>query len=567
MIKNLLTLLSKHYLFLFILATAACLRLLNPTFAQPILYVNGDEPPNYQGALYVFANKSLFVRTAIYPPFGSYLQVPVLLWTFLCTLILGGAKTIKDIQFLVITQPGYYLFIPRIISGVLGTATVYVLYKIVLLISPKNKILALMASLFLTFSFNHGQMSHSGRPWASAMFFFSLTIWFTLKSLSLSKHEQRYSFLASLCAVVTYGIHQIGVFAFAFFVIVRIVEKAATANLKEAFLNKTTWIGIIFISIGIGGIRLLEIGNPTAQWFPYFKQFPPQYPLIAQIWELLLDSNMLYTIKQLFITEPGIFFFSLTGIALSRPWKKPFTSLFIYALFATLVIGSSFKQPRYLLPALIPLSIFAAQGFLDCYQHIQIKWMRFGFFTVSLGMISFNLVGWNLLLIRTSTMEEAMVWIEQKIPPHETILSAAGKWVPYTPSKEVLQLQQQKNPHFFEQAYKILHEYTYPPNVRSFVYLDELVDLNNREMTFQFIDTFPLSYRYLLDIYFDPANAPLRGLNTNKYTKVASFSPLKNHYQPEEIHNALATVNHPALPLLLLRLQRLGPYVDIYKKN
>ena len=82
-----MTIIKKNQVLIFIFFLALTLRILNPTYSLPTLYVMGDEAPGYMGALYVLAKQNWLVRTAIYPPFGSYLQIPFLSLTFLLSLL------------------------------------------------------------------------------------------------------------------------------------------------------------------------------------------------------------------------------------------------------------------------------------------------------------------------------------------------------------------------------------------------------------------------------------------------------------------------------------------------
>ena len=299
---------------LIILIIAGLLRITNPFYASPTLYVIGDEPPNYMGALYVLANKNLLVRTAIYPPFGSYAQIPFLLIAFLLELLRG--KTMADLYLLVLTQPGFFLFVPRILAGIFGTATIYLIYKISKLVFPKSKSIRILAALLAAFLFNHGQISHFGRPWAAAMFFYCLSLKWTLQSHLQTMNDRKLIILASAAAIVSYGFHQVGVFALWSFAVLRIV--GSQKKLSQALIQKNTWLGIIMVLIGIGCIYGLQINNPTADWFPAFTFYPPNYGFINMIIDVIFSSNIVYNIRQLLVLEPIVFIFFLINLLTVR---------------------------------------------------------------------------------------------------------------------------------------------------------------------------------------------------------------------------------------------------------
>ncbi|HCM37640.1 MAG: hypothetical protein UV61_C0002G0193 [Candidatus Gottesmanbacteria bacterium GW2011_GWB1_43_11] len=557
-----MTIIKKNQVLIFIFFLALTLRILNPTYSLPTLYVMGDEAPGYMGALYVLAKQNWLVRTAIYPPFGSYLQIPFLSLTFLLSLLFQKVHSLYELKLLLLTQPGYFLFVPRLISGILGSLTVLVIYKICNLLLPKSKSVPLIASFLLAVAFNHGQVSHFGRPWAPAMFFFSLSLFFTLKSVLTKSKERMHVLLAAFFAVVSYGFHQIGVFALWFYLLARVIDKRESVT--GLFRNKNTRLGLLLVTIGFIVVYLMQMGNPSADWYPTSKSFPSDYPLVLKLAELISSSSFVYNLKQLLLLEPVIFLGFLLCIKNQTVWKTPLKSIFIFTLTTFLAIGMAFKQPRYLLPALIPMCIFAALAIIQALKFFKNQFTKQVGFTLILIFASINLSFWNYLYIQKSSLTLAMEWIDQNIPPQSILLSAAGKFVPYTPAKEVLNIQQQKHPGFFAEAGKYLKTGEYPPNVRNIIYLDQLTDLNDRKQLPQFLNNFSPPASYLIDIYFDPKDKHFGFLNQNQYQKLVSFSSLRDKSIQIKIDNLLATVNEPVLPVLLLKSERTGPYIDIY---
>lgn len=87
------------------------LRILNPTYGSPVLYVIGDEPPNYMGAFYAIYQKNLLADTAIYPPVGMWLQIPFLIIFLGIALVFKTHGSISELMGFVATNPGFfYLF-------------------------------------------------------------------------------------------------------------------------------------------------------------------------------------------------------------------------------------------------------------------------------------------------------------------------------------------------------------------------------------------------------------------------------------------------------------------------
>src|SRR5207249_4087297 len=91
-------------------------------------------------------------------------------------------RNIRQLEFFLLTHEGAFLFIPRTLSGVFGTLSIIVIYKIAKVTFPKNSRIHFWSTLLFTFSLNHIQLSHLGKPWVPALFFYLLAIFFLIKS-------------------------------------------------------------------------------------------------------------------------------------------------------------------------------------------------------------------------------------------------------------------------------------------------------------------------------------------------------------------------------------------------
>src|SRR3989344_7861779 len=178
------------------------LRGLNPTFGSPSLFVSNDEAIAHLSSFNMIANKTP-ISIANYTPLGAYLQIPFLLASFLVMKISGLVSNAGDFELFVLTHEGYFLFVPRLISAFFGTLTILVIYKITLLLF-KNSQTAIISAFLTAVSFNLVHISHFGRPWAAALFFFTLAVYLTIKSKW---------FLSPIAVGISYGFHQVGILA------------------------------------------------------------------------------------------------------------------------------------------------------------------------------------------------------------------------------------------------------------------------------------------------------------------------------------------------------------------
>src|SRR3989344_2687408 len=179
------------------------LRGLNPTFGSPSLYVSNDEAVAHLSAFNMIANKTP-ISIANYTPLGAYLQIPFLVASFMIMKISGLVSNVGDFELFVLTHEGYFLFIPRLISAFFGTLTILVIYKMTFALF-KNRKTAIIAAFLTAVSFNLVHISHFGRPWAAALFFFILAVYLTIKSKW---------FLSPIAVALSYGFHQVGLLAF-----------------------------------------------------------------------------------------------------------------------------------------------------------------------------------------------------------------------------------------------------------------------------------------------------------------------------------------------------------------
>src|SRR3989344_5370498 len=178
------------------------LRGLNPTFGSPSLYVSNDEAIAHLAAWNMLAEKTP-VSIANYTPLGAYLQIPFLVVSFLIMKISGLVSNAGEFELFVLTHEGYFLFIPRLISALFGTLTILVIYKMTLELF-KNSKTALIAAFLTAVSFNLVHISHFGKPWAAALFFFTLAIYLSIKN------SVAFSWIA---VGISYGFHQVGILA------------------------------------------------------------------------------------------------------------------------------------------------------------------------------------------------------------------------------------------------------------------------------------------------------------------------------------------------------------------
>src|SRR3989344_1540814 len=192
---------------LFIVILGFSLRVVNLTYAFPNLYMSSDEASYHLSALLMIANKTLFT-TGNYGPLGAYLQIPFLALSSLILFLANKINSFSELQILVATHEGYFLFIPRVISAMFGTLTILLVYHLSRLMF-RNKKIALFSSLLCALSFNLVFVSHQARALSPAIFFSLLGSYFALKAIWVKSKFNRFSTLSMIFCAISFGFYQI----------------------------------------------------------------------------------------------------------------------------------------------------------------------------------------------------------------------------------------------------------------------------------------------------------------------------------------------------------------------
>src|SRR3989344_9579751 len=116
------------YILLAIITIGFLLRINNLTIGFPILFISNDEAIYHQSALNMLAAKTPFT-IGNYGPLGAYIQIPFLGLSYFVMLSTGVVEDVGDLEKLLLTQEGYLLFIPRVISAMFGVLTILIIYK------------------------------------------------------------------------------------------------------------------------------------------------------------------------------------------------------------------------------------------------------------------------------------------------------------------------------------------------------------------------------------------------------------------------------------------------------
>ncbi len=218
----------------FVLLVAFLLRVYGIRFGLPHIY-HPDEPA-------VVGPVHLMVQTGDFnphwfnwPSLYFYIQVFVYVARFLFGASRGSYASLADV-----TLPGFY-FWGRLVTALLGTFTVYVVY----LIGKKmfDRETGLLGASFLALYFLHVRDSHYLTVDVPATFFVALSFLFSY--LVLEKNETKHYILAGLIAGLAAATKYNAIF-----VVIPLALAYVFRSLKDGVFGGKVWLGFLFAALG-----------------------------------------------------------------------------------------------------------------------------------------------------------------------------------------------------------------------------------------------------------------------------------------------------------------------------
>ena len=548
---------TKDKFLLLILLLGLILKTTNPTFGSPSLYISNDEAIAHLSAWNMLAQKTP-VSIANYTPLGAYVQIPFLVISFLAMKFLGLVTNAHDFELFVLTHEGYFLFIPRIISGFFGTMIILVVYKICRLLFEEKQA-ALIGAFLTAVSFNLVHISHFGKPWAVALFFFVLATYLALKQKSM---------LSYLTVGLSYGFHQVGILAIPLALLIS-KRLFAIKNLLGVMIMAIS-IGIFsFLTLKVGIIKAIEQGQSFLKPGTIISDFlTGNQNYLESLLGTIANNFSAYFIVNFLVSDGVILFFAIWGIFKTFNQGRNKKVLVLYLLFYFL-FASLFFHPllRYLLPLILILIPFAAYGIYDVFLRFRLKYQKYiGWILtiIILTLASINSLWWNWLYIKTPTFIQAHNWINKNIPTDVPIAYIGGRYQTFTPNKVAIKHMQTINSNLYLRLSMNLPDGNLD-NVRNIIYVSKFTGNNILEQFKNATVNYPV--QYVVDYYLDPTER-LYNFEPSVFKLRAHFNPIRSNKSeglPEPLFDA--TWNFPTNDLRpkvsMYSMERTGPYIDI----
>lgn len=410
------------------------LRGLNPTFGSPALYVSNDEAIAHQSALNMLAAKTPF-SLASYTPLNAYLQIPFIVLYYLVANIFGTFNSLSEFEYFLLTHEGYLLFIPRVLSALLGTLTIIVIYKISRIMF-KSKNVAIISAFLTAFSFNLVHISHFGKPWAGALFFFALsTLYFLKKRIGFT----------TLFGVFSFGFHQIGIFSLPYV----LFSHASSARKKLVFC--ALWLILTFF------FQFLSTDANTSKeivtGYSFFKPDTVVTDLLANkisFNSLLLtvkNNSFLYIFENLLVTDGVIFIFAIAGFFLlfRESSNKPYLGFALFQILVTMFFF--FPIVRYYFLFLILIIPIASYAIYQIGRNIKL--LVFPYSILLSFFLMLNPLWWNYLFMKEPTFLQVSRWIDLNLPQSKWLVYTGGRYQTFAPSLEASEIVRKYDPLFY----------------------------------------------------------------------------------------------------------------------
>ncbi|KKP59995.1 MAG: hypothetical protein UR52_C0001G0075 [Candidatus Gottesmanbacteria bacterium GW2011_GWA1_34_13] len=535
----------KKYFVPIILLVGFVIRVVNPNFGSPVLYVIPDEVPNYLAAWQMLANKSL-VTSSQYPPLGSHIMLPFFILAYIYKLILHQVSTIEQFMLFLVTHEGYFMFIPRIISALFGTCTVYVIFKITQLIFPKQNNIYLWVLFFSTFSITQIQMSHTAKPWMLSLFFYSLAIYWLIK-YQINKYRIFDALIAVFFLSFAIGFHFSAVYGLGLIFIIWFFRFWRIRKLGHNYFEYLLIILLPILSF-ILFTRLMSYKYASTEFTNIlFGNFQDGF-----------FKYIIFYLKEFLFTEPVILLTFLCIIWFFKYLPKLLISIAFYSIVYFLFISITFYQSlRYMLPVLIIFPIFTGYFIyrlnLINRSGILVKII----YSIIIILAILPSCFWLSRYLQTPTFIQASSWINQNISKDIKVASTSIRFSPFVPNMEAINLIQKNKPGSYQKLKSLINSSISSDNLRNIIYFEKVIDVNNVNDINKYV--YNNDIKYIFNYYWSYNSSLINKLDKQKYILIKRFSPMKSN----DTNNIVNLIHGSANTLETVRIERLGPIIDI----
>ena len=401
-------------------------RFVGLTYGMPYTFANIDEYVPVANAINFLQSKSLQPIHFNYPALYFYILSVTYAFWFAGGWVIGALKSATDFAFLFITQPGYFHLVGRVLTALLGTATIVVVYSIGT--KKFGRDTGVLAALLFAVSTLHAELSHWALPDVPMTFFFAVAFYFAM-CVAEDGGAREYVWFGIVAGAAIATKYNAGLIVLPLI----IAQIQRTRSSSERFFSSQFICSVLLI----GGTFVLL--NPY--WILDFNRafeafrFESTHMQIGHVGQS--GVRFIWPIERLVEREQLCGVLAVAGIAYAFFWQDKRTSalMLVPTLLGLLYIGSWAKASLHYLLFLFPLLAVLAGKLLHDLLMIR-AFVRFrsattGFVLVLVVVPNIWNIGVNDLGMTTKdTRIEAKEWIESNIPSGAVVAYVSREGIP-----------------------------------------------------------------------------------------------------------------------------------------
>ncbi len=417
---------NKKKLLYVIILFAFLARLLGVSYGLPLWLID-DEPPFVLGVFKMIELKTLlpafhlkeFQSILYYPPFLSYLYLIPFVAVLGIKFIVLGVPLDQFSNYIALDLSVFFI-IARFINIVLGTISVYLVYKIAVNIF-KDEFVGLSSAFFLATSLLHISLSMTGRHWLPASFIVVLAFWF----LTNYRLSERVRYLAA-AATISLGLGVSTIVAPAMVILPLWYLFEERRSIRNLFGERKMYIAIALLSASAIFVYLLYPGSFGFKVALSGGEPKHLIPLILSPFAFL---------KVVAVSEPVLILFSIVGLGLMLFRERLRALVFLVPIFIySAIFYMEFRyEHRFTLVVFPFLAVLAGYGLSRMYTIVDGSFYRF---LIPLLMLAPILVSarFSYLAYGNDSRILAREWTEENIAGSKVLVYARLMRLSSTPS-------------------------------------------------------------------------------------------------------------------------------------
>ncbi|MDD5110218.1 MAG: glycosyltransferase family 39 protein [Patescibacteria group bacterium] len=430
---------SINWVLLLLLGGALVLRLWGIWYGLPSFFI-GDEPAMVYGSLKMLQLKTLLpvlhaaeFRPLYYPPLIPYLLLVPLVPVLGLAYWASGVSGLGTFTQSLVLNPTIIWLTARTVAALLGTATVYAVYRLGRELFNRNA--GLFAAALIATSFLHVQMSHFIRHWVAATLCVTVVAIFAVRIANGGKKSDYV--WAGIVGGLGFGVSYVPVLSMVLVVLAHWMNPAV-AKPKIGF----RWL---WVCLGIAAALSAVFIALHPQEF--FRMAVGEDSTAAQAKSFLgLLGSYQFHLRNFLFLEPVLFLTTLGGAVWlwfeSR--KKFFLLLTLPVVYLTVLYVIFHDEVRYLL-LVLPLFCAVAGNLLEHLWRRAAVFAQLSAVALVLLVFAFPLTvdgKYLLLLTGPDTRQDAEAWIAQNIPAGNRVVTDLVTFRLASTKDSILQQQQ-----------------------------------------------------------------------------------------------------------------------------